>query len=78
VKTFAQNKYDIIFLKEGVSCTPDKRLYFQALLVNDLYIVDEAQITSYDTIESINTRESAANLWHKRLTYTNHDDIFKL
>ena len=78
MKAFAQNKYDIIFTKEGVSYTRDKRLYFQALLINDVYIVEKAQIASYDTKESINTKESAANLWHKRLAYTNHNDVFKL
>jgi len=78
VKAFAQNGYDIIFTKEGVSCTRDKRLYFQAPLVNDVYAVEEAQIVSYDTKESINTKESAANLWHRRLAHTNHNDIFKL
>ena len=78
VKAFAQNVYNIIFSKEGASYTRDKRLYFQAPLINDIYAVEEAQIVSYDTKELINTKESVANLWHRRLAYTNHDDIFKL
>jgi hypothetical protein len=41
VKAFTQNGYNVVFLKDSASCTRNNRLYFKALLINDVYIVEE-------------------------------------
>jgi GAG-pre-integrase domain len=72
VKAFAQNRYNVVFSKDSASCTRNNQLYFKAPLINDVYMVEEAQRVSIDT------EESAADLWHRRLAHTNHKDILEL
>jgi hypothetical protein len=72
VKAFAQNRYNVIFSKNSASYTRNNQLYFKAPLINDVYIVEEAQRVLIDI------EELAADLWHRRLTHTNYKDILEL
>jgi hypothetical protein len=72
VKAFAQNGYNVVFSKNSASYTRNNQLYFKAPLINDVYMVEEAQRVLIDIEESV------ADLWHRRLAYTNHKDILEL
>jgi hypothetical protein len=82
--------YSILFSKGKATYIKDNVQYFKALLYNKVYIVEEQaqsalaiindlQSMSYDILIppniSTNTKESLADLWHRRLAYTNHNDI---
>jgi hypothetical protein len=85
--------YSILFSKGKATYIKDNVQYFKAPLYNKVYIIKEqARSASAITNDlrsmshnilippniSTNIKESLANLWHRRLAHTNHNNIQRL